>query len=37
MERAAVPNQVLNQVPERYPDASKKDAEDAWNNCLAVA
>lgn len=30
MERAM----VLDWVPERHPDVSKKDAEDAWNNCL---
>ena len=25
---------VLDRVPMRHPDVSKKDAEDAWNNCL---
>lgn len=25
---------VLDRVPERHPDVSKQDAEDAWNNCL---
>lgn len=25
---------VLDRVPKRHPDVSKKDAADAWNNCI---
>lgn len=28
---------VLDRVPERHPDVSKRDAEDAWNHCIACA
>ncbi len=28
---------VLDRVPKRHPDVSKKDAATAWNNCVACA
>lgn len=28
---------ALDRIPERHPDVSKKDAEDAWEACLVSA